>query len=145
LAAIPRAGIARLKGYLDRVGGKLKRSGVQVVNLGLVDTPEKALASGHRFRRANVDLIFCTSPTSPSKQNPPPTQPPLPTSKSEAPKPEASRRIVRHVAHGDRDEICGRESARMHSGSFNQWRRQLVEAEGGAFRAANREGNAAAS
>jgi L-arabinose isomerase len=29
-----------------------------VVNLGLIDTPEKALAAGHEFRRADVDLIF---------------------------------------------------------------------------------------
>lgn len=49
---------SRLKGYLDKVAGKLKRPDVQVVNLGLVDTPEKALAAGHQFRRADVDLIF---------------------------------------------------------------------------------------
>lgn len=48
----------RLKGYLDQVAGKLKRTGVQVVSLGLVDTPEKAMAAGHRFREADVDLIF---------------------------------------------------------------------------------------
>ena len=29
-----------------------------MVNLGLIDTPEKALAAGHEFRRADVDLIF---------------------------------------------------------------------------------------
>ena len=48
----------RLRGYLDKVAGKLQRPGVQVVNLGLVDTPEKALAAGHKFRQADVDLIF---------------------------------------------------------------------------------------
>lgn len=48
----------RLQGYLDRVARKLRRPGVQVVNLGLVDTPQKALAAGHDFRRADVDLIF---------------------------------------------------------------------------------------
>ena len=32
--------------------------GVEVVNLGLIDTPEKALVAGHDFRRADVDLIF---------------------------------------------------------------------------------------
>ncbi len=48
----------RLKGYLNRVAAKLKRPGVQVVNLGLVDTPEKALTAGHKFRSADVDLIF---------------------------------------------------------------------------------------
>ena len=29
-----------------------------MVNLGLIDTPEKAAAAGHRFREADVDLIF---------------------------------------------------------------------------------------
>ena len=48
----------RLHGYLDRVAAKLRRPGVRVVNLGLVDTPEKALDAGHRFRRSDVDLLF---------------------------------------------------------------------------------------
>src|SRR5258708_9766023 len=48
----------RLRGYTQRVAEKLERAGVQVVNLGLIDTPEKALAAGHDFRRADVDLIF---------------------------------------------------------------------------------------
>jgi L-arabinose isomerase len=38
---------SRLKRYLSKVSGKLKRPGVQVVNLGLVHTPEKALEAGH--------------------------------------------------------------------------------------------------
>lgn len=48
----------RLKGYLGKVATKLNRPGVQVVNLGLVDTQEKAMAAGHQFREADVDLIF---------------------------------------------------------------------------------------
>ena len=48
----------RLKGYAGQVAQKLERAGAQVVNLGLIDTPEKALAAGHEFRRADVDLIF---------------------------------------------------------------------------------------
>ncbi len=48
----------RLEGYLRRTGEKLARGGVEVVNLGLVDTPEKGLEAGHRFREADVDLIF---------------------------------------------------------------------------------------
>lgn len=48
----------RLRGYTRRVAEKLERPGVQVVNLGLIDTPEKAFAAGHDFRRADVDLIF---------------------------------------------------------------------------------------
>jgi L-arabinose isomerase len=49
---------ARLQGYVEEVAARLGRPGVQVVNLGLVDSPEKALAAGHAFRRADVDLIF---------------------------------------------------------------------------------------
>jgi L-arabinose isomerase len=48
----------RLKGYLARTAKKLGRPGVKVVNLGLVDTPAKALEAGHRFRQADVELIF---------------------------------------------------------------------------------------
>src|SRR6266481_8519154 len=48
----------RLRGYTQRVAEKLERAGVQLVNLGVIDTPEKALAAGHEFRRADVDLIF---------------------------------------------------------------------------------------
>ncbi|HMO24844.1 MAG TPA: hypothetical protein PKB10_01110 [Tepidisphaeraceae bacterium] len=49
---------ARLKGYCDRVAAKLQRDDVEVVNLGLIDTPEKAMHAGHEFRRQDVDLIF---------------------------------------------------------------------------------------
>jgi L-arabinose isomerase len=48
----------RLKGYIGRVAQLLGRPGVRVVNLGLVDTPEKAFAAGHQFCQADVDLIF---------------------------------------------------------------------------------------
>ena len=48
----------RREGYVRVVEGRLARPGVEVVNLGLVDTPEKAQEAGHRFRAADVDLIF---------------------------------------------------------------------------------------
>ena len=48
----------RMQGYLHAVERKLARPGVTVVNLGLVDNPVKALEAGHRFREADVDLIF---------------------------------------------------------------------------------------
>ena len=48
----------RLEGYLGIVEGKLQRPGIEIVNLGLVDTPEKALEAGHQFRAADVDVIF---------------------------------------------------------------------------------------
>jgi L-arabinose isomerase len=48
----------RLTGYVEQVAGKLRRPGVEIVNLGLIDTPEKAQEAGHRFRQADVDVIF---------------------------------------------------------------------------------------
>ena len=48
----------RLTGYLAQAAQLLGRPAVKVVNLGLVDTAEKAVAAGHEFRRADVDLIF---------------------------------------------------------------------------------------
>jgi L-arabinose isomerase len=48
----------RLEGYLAEVHRQLKRPGVEVVNLGLIDTPAMAFEAGHKFRQADVDLIF---------------------------------------------------------------------------------------
>ena len=48
----------RLEGYVGQVGGRLQRPGVEVVNLGLIDSPGKAMEAGHAFRRADVDVIF---------------------------------------------------------------------------------------
>lgn len=48
----------RLTGYIQFVGDQLKTFGADTINLGLVDTPEKAFESGNRFRQENVDLIF---------------------------------------------------------------------------------------
>jgi len=49
---------SRLEGYLGQTADRLGNSGAQVVNLGLIDTPEKALKAGHQFRQADVDVIF---------------------------------------------------------------------------------------
>ena len=48
----------RLEEHLGVVNQKLARDGVEIVNLGLIDTPEKAFAAGHAFRQADVELIF---------------------------------------------------------------------------------------
>jgi L-arabinose isomerase len=48
----------RLTGYVRQVAQRLERPGVRLVNLGLVDSPEKAQAAGHAFRQQDVDLIF---------------------------------------------------------------------------------------
>ncbi len=48
----------RLEGYLARVAAKLGRPGVEVVNVGLVDNPDRAREAGRQFRREDVDLII---------------------------------------------------------------------------------------
>lgn len=48
----------RLCGYTEQVARQIARTNVEIINLGLIDTPEKALAAGHDFRKADVDLIF---------------------------------------------------------------------------------------
>jgi L-arabinose isomerase len=48
----------RLTGYLEQVAQRLERPRVRIVNLGLIDSPGKAEAAGHRFRKEDVDLIF---------------------------------------------------------------------------------------
>jgi L-arabinose isomerase len=48
----------RLESYVRAVAKKLNRPGVEVVNLGLIDNPKKALEAGHEFRVADVDVIF---------------------------------------------------------------------------------------
>src|SRR5664279_4029869 len=49
---------ARLTGYIEQIAKRIEKPGVRIVNLGLVDSPEKAEAAGHEFRQRDVDLIF---------------------------------------------------------------------------------------
>ena len=48
----------RLESYLLVVSDRIKGHHVEIVNLGLIDTAEKAMEAGHSFRQADVDLIF---------------------------------------------------------------------------------------
>ena len=48
----------RLKASTAQVAARVAQTGAEVVNLGLIDTPEKALDASHRFRQADVDLIL---------------------------------------------------------------------------------------
>ena len=47
----------RLKGYVARVAEKLAGPGREIVNFGLVDSPERAFAVGHEARKQDVDLL----------------------------------------------------------------------------------------
>ena len=48
----------RLIAFIERVVRRIEGRQVRVINLGLIDTPEKSFAAGHDFRRMDVDLIF---------------------------------------------------------------------------------------
>ncbi len=48
----------RLKSYVARVAERLSRPGVTVVNLGLVDTPQRSREAGHQCRREDIDVLF---------------------------------------------------------------------------------------
>ena len=48
----------RLEGYVAQVAAKLQRPGVEIVNAGLVDSPERAVEAGSLFRRSEVDIVF---------------------------------------------------------------------------------------
>jgi L-arabinose isomerase len=48
----------RLEGYVRVVSKRLERPDVEIINLGLIDSPERAMEAGHRFRREDVDVIF---------------------------------------------------------------------------------------
>jgi L-arabinose isomerase len=48
----------RLKGYLAGMSARLARPGVEVVNLGLVDTPVRSSEAGHLCRREDIDVLF---------------------------------------------------------------------------------------
>jgi len=53
----------RLTGYVDKVAEKIGRDGVEVVNLGLIDTPQKGMQAGHQLRREDVDLLVIYATT----------------------------------------------------------------------------------
>jgi len=48
----------RLLAYVQQVHDRLEAHDIDIVNLGLIDTVDKAIDAGHRFRQADVDLIF---------------------------------------------------------------------------------------
>ena len=53
----------RLIASADQIVERLRRPGVEVLNLGLIDNPEKAVNAGHDFRKADVDIIFLFAAT----------------------------------------------------------------------------------
>lgn len=50
--------LERLQGYQAVIHGKLERPGIRVVDVGIVDTAEKAREAADRFKREDVSIIF---------------------------------------------------------------------------------------
>lgn len=48
----------RLKGYVTQVAERLSQPGVTVINLGLIDTPQRSREAGRECRRQDIDLLF---------------------------------------------------------------------------------------
>lgn len=48
----------RLEKYTRYVADRLSQPGVEVINLGLIDTVDKSFEAGESFRRAGIDLLF---------------------------------------------------------------------------------------
>ncbi len=48
----------RLRGHLEEAAARLARPGVEVVNLGLIDTAARSLEAGHKCRREDIDVLF---------------------------------------------------------------------------------------
>ena len=48
----------KLEGYVDEAAARIRRPGLHVVNLGLIDTPITAREAAHTFRAGDLDLLF---------------------------------------------------------------------------------------
>jgi L-arabinose isomerase len=48
----------RLKGYVDEVEKKIATDSRTVVDLGLVDTPERAIEAAHTSRREDIEILL---------------------------------------------------------------------------------------
>jgi L-arabinose isomerase len=53
----------QLEGYLAAVADRLARPGVELIQFGLVDTPQRAREAGHECRRADIDVLFLYATT----------------------------------------------------------------------------------
>ncbi len=48
----------RLEGHVEEAANRIRRPGLSLVNLGLIDTPVTAREAAHRFRSADIDLLL---------------------------------------------------------------------------------------
>ena len=48
----------RLEDYVQEAANRIRRPSLELVDLGLIDTPVSARKAGHEFRAADIDLLF---------------------------------------------------------------------------------------
>jgi L-arabinose isomerase len=48
----------RLEGYTQEVAAKLRASGAELINFGLVDSPQMAMRVAHELRASDADIVF---------------------------------------------------------------------------------------
>jgi L-arabinose isomerase len=48
----------RLTGYIEKVAKRIESFDAEIINLGLIDTPEKAFDAGTEFKCKDVDILF---------------------------------------------------------------------------------------
>jgi len=48
----------RLKSYQELIGEKISKYGVEVINVGIVDTPQKAIEESSILKKSDVEIIF---------------------------------------------------------------------------------------
>jgi len=48
----------RLEGYLEQAEARLSRPGVEVIQLGLIDSAQRSREAGHQCRREDIDVLF---------------------------------------------------------------------------------------
>lgn len=53
----------RLTGYNRTIEERLSRDGVEVINLGLIESVDQGVEAGHSFRRSDIDVIFVHAAT----------------------------------------------------------------------------------
>ena len=53
----------RLNAYNRTIEDRLKREGVEIVNLGMIDNAEGGVGAGHRLRACDIDILFLHTAT----------------------------------------------------------------------------------
>ena len=50
--------LPRLLSYQDEISDRLKHMNISVINLGMIDTPQKAVDAALQLKKADVEFVF---------------------------------------------------------------------------------------